>query len=224
MSNAELHIVAERVAEVVNRRLAEFNKRIDSLESRITKLELDVSTLRSQAIESIVRSILTIKLEGLATAIATAVASKYSNLGKDLMAVTERFNTLVEEIKVTVNELKDLKALPKEVADAVSKTEPKVELDTSQIEKTVVNAITKSLKNVNKLEKRVETLEKKVDDLSGIIVKLSDSIAKLAASVAKLENMGKTITEMKESVDYSREVLSILEERLKRSPAEEEEE
>jgi len=223
MSNVDMHVIAERVAEVVNRRLAEFNKRLDMLESRIAKLELDVGTLRTQAIESIVRSILSIKLEELATAIATKVSSKYSSVGRELTMIINEFREDVSAIKGIVNELEELKTLPVKVADIVSKTEPRVELDASKIEVAVNNAVSKSLKNLDVIEKRVVVLEKKIDHLSNSIGKLSESLATLASSMSKLEKIGRSVADMKESIDYVREVSSILEERLKRRPEEEEE-
>jgi len=223
MSNVDMHVIAERVAEVVNRRLAEFNKRLDMLESRIAKLELDVGTLRTQAIESIVRSILSIKLEELATAVATKVSSKYSSVGRELTMIINEFREDVSAIKGIVDELEELKTLPVKVADIVSKTEPRVELDASKIEVAVNNAVSKSLKNLDVIEKRVVALEKKIDHLSNSIGKLSESLATLASSMSKLEKIGRSVADMKESIDYVREVSSILEERLKRRPEEEEE-
>ena len=219
----DMHVIAERVAEVVNRRLAEFNKRLDMLESRIAKLELDVGTLRTQAIESIVRSILSIKLEELATAVATKVSSKYSSVGRELTMIINEFREDVSAIKGIVDELEELKTLPVKVADIVSKTEPRVELDASKIEVAVNNAVSKSLKNLDVIEKRVVALEKKIDHLSNSIGKLSESLATLASSMSKLEKIGRSVADMKESIDYVREVSSILEERLKRRPEEEEE-
>ncbi|RLF08527.1 MAG: hypothetical protein DRJ60_00250 [Thermoprotei archaeon] len=224
MSNMNTHIIAERVAEVVNRKLAEIHKRIDALESKVAKLELDVNTLRVQTIESIVKSVLTIKIEDLASAIAVRVSSGFSDAAKEVVRVAEELRSATSDIKVAASELRELKALPEKVVEAAKSAKPPVQLDLSKIKATISGAVSKSMKGVEELTSRVATLEKQVSELSANLGKLGESLAVLTATVSRLENLRKTVEEMRESVDYSREVLGILEERLKGRPSEEEEE
>jgi len=222
--SVDMHVIAERVAEVVNKKLAEVHRRIDALESKVAKLELDVGSLRTQAIESIIRSVLAIKLEDLASAVAVRVSSDFGDVAGKVAGATEELRSAASEIKAVANELRGLETLPKKVAEAVRSAEPRVQLDLSKIEATVSGAVSGSMKSVEELTTRVATLEKQVNELSANLGRLGESLAALTTAISRLEDLRKTVEEMKESVDYSREVLGILEERLKGRPSEEEEE
>ena len=224
MSSVDIHVVAERVAEAVNKKLAEVHRRIDALESKVAKLELDINTLRTQTIESIVRSVLTIKIEDLASAIAVKVSSGFSDAAREVVRVAEELRGATSDIRAVANELRELKTLPEEIAEAVKSAKPQVQLDLSKIEATISGAVSRSMKSVEELASRVAALEKQVNELSANLSKLGESLAVLTTTISRLEDLRKTVEEMKESVDYSREVLGILEERLKGRPSEEEEE
>ena len=220
MSSVDIHVVAERVAEAVNKKLAEVHKRIDALESKVAKLELDINTLRTQTIESIVRSVLTIKIEDLASAIAVKVSSGFSNAAREVVRVAEELRGATSDIRAVASELGELKTLPEKIVDAVKSAKPQVQLDLTKIEAT----ISESMKSVEELVSRVVALEKQVNELSANLGKLGESLVALTSAISRLENMRKTIDEMKESIDYVKEVSSILEERLKSRKEEEEEE
>lgn len=223
MTSADVHIIAERVAEAVNKRLADVHKRIDALESRVSKLEIDVGTLRTQTIESIVRSVLTIKIEDIASAIAVKVSANFSDAAREVVKVAEELSNATSDIRVVVNELKELKVLPEKISEAVKSAKPEVQIDLSKIEASVSEAVSRSMKSIENLASRVAALEKQVNELAANLTKLSESLAALTTAVSRIGDLRRTIEEVKESVDYVREISSILEERLKGRPPEEEE-
>ena len=214
-SSMDLQIIAERVSEVVNRRLSEIHKRIGSLESRVAKLELDINTLRSQTIESIVRSALTIKLEDLASAIAVKVSSGFTDAARDVARVAEELGGTVESVRSAVSMLNE--QLPKKVEEAVSSLQ--AQSDFSELEDAVKKAV---LKGFGSVASRVSALEKQVGELAESLGRLNETLTSLTTAIARLDDLKRTVDEMKESVDYSREVLSIIEERLKSSSSAEE--
>jgi len=224
MSNVDIHVVAERVAEAVNKKLAEVHRRIDALESKVAKLELDINTLRTQTIESIVRSVLAIKIEDLASAIAVRVSSGFSDATREVVRVAEELRGATSDIRAVASGLRELKTLPEEIAEAVKSAKPQVQLDLSKIEATISGAVSRSMKGVGELASRATALEKQVNELSANLSKLGESLAVLTTTISRLEDLRKTVEEMKESVDYVREVSSILEERLRGRAKEEEEE
>ncbi|RLA82256.1 MAG: hypothetical protein DRG31_07620, partial [Deltaproteobacteria bacterium] len=99
MSSVDVHVIAERVSEVVNRHLLEIHRRVDALESKVKKLELDVDTLRSQMIESIVRSALSIKLEDMATAVAVKVSSSFSDTAREVAEAARELKEVASSIR-----------------------------------------------------------------------------------------------------------------------------
>lgn len=222
--NVDIHVIAERVAEVVNKKIATLDHRITEMESRLRKLELDVHTIRSQTIEAIVRSILGVKVEELATAIAIRVSTSFSNSLKDVIRVAEDLRSTVSEFRKLTEELSELKELPNKIAEAIASTKPEVKVDLSRIEASVNTALSEHMKSIEELATRVAALEKQVNKLALSLGRIGETLTSLSSTISRLEGVAKNIEEMKESVDYSREVLSILEEKLRRSSSEEEEE
>ena len=65
-----------------------------------------------------------------------------------------------------------------------------------------------------------------MNELSANLGKLGESVAALTATVSRLEDLRTTLDEIKEATQYNREVLSMVEDTLKKSKSfiEEEEE
>jgi len=223
-SGIDIHIIAERVAEVVNKKFAALDRRIAEIESRLKKLELDVYTVRTQTIESIVRSVLGVKVDDIASAIVAKLGAELAATLNSLSGVAEDLKAVISEFKETTKELAALKNLPDKIAEVVSSIKVSADIDTSKLEASVSSTVSRSMKTVEELSTRVAALEKRLEELSESISKISESIAVLSGTVAKVEEMRRTVEELKESVDYVREVSSILEERLKGRKEEEEEE
>ena len=140
------------------------------------------------------------------------------------MEAAKELRAATSGIRAVAEEMKELKALPEKIEKAVKSAEPQVQIDFPKIEETINNAVSKSVKNA---EEKVSALEGQMKELSSTLGKLGDSLVSLTTAVSRLESMMRTIEEMKEAVDYNREVLGIIEERLRSSestPEEEEEE
>ena len=216
----DVRVVAERVAEVVNRKLAEVHKKIEALESRMTKLELDVTALRSQTIESIVRSVLTIKIEDIASAIAVKVVSEFREPLREVVATTEGLRDAVDRLGAVAGELEELKKLPETVVAAVRSSVPE-QLTAEEIRELVRGAVDPAEKRVEELTGRINELMK----LVAIAINRTDGVAgQLKDLVAKFSEIKESVEELQESVRYVSEVSKLLEERLRGREAEEEEE
>ena len=216
----DVRVVAERVAEVVNRKLAEVHKKIEALESRMTKLELDVTALRSQTIESIVRSVLTIKIEDIASAIAVKVVSEFREPLREVVATTEGLRDAVDRLGAVAGELEELKKLPETVVAAVRSSVPE-QLTAEEIRELVRGAVDPAEKRVEELTGRINELMK----LVAIAINRTDGVAgQLKDLVAKFSEIKGSVEELQESVRYVSEVSKLLEERLRGREAEEEEE
>jgi len=210
-SAMDARIVAERVAEVVNRKLAEVFKRIEAIESRLTKLELDVTALRSQTIESIVRSVLTIKIEDIASAIAVKVVSEFREPLREVVATTEGLRDAVERLGSVVGELGELKKLPETVVATVKSSVPE-QLTAENIEEIVRSAVEPAEKRIEELTGRINELMK----LVAIAINRTDSVAEqLKEVVAKFSEIKGSVDELQESVSYVSEVSRLLEGRLR---------
>ena len=219
-AGVDARIVAERVAEVVNRKLAEVRKRIERLESRMTKLELDVTGLRSQTIESIVRSVLTIKIEDIASAIAVKVASEFREPLREIVDSTEGLREAVKRLDAVVGELEGLRKLPELVVAAVKSSVPE-QLTAEKVGEVVRGA-------VEPVEKRVEELTGRINELMKLVaiaINRTDGVAEqLKELIAEFSEIKKSVAELQESVRYVSEVSKLLEERLRSRSSEEEEE
>ena len=216
----DVRVVAERVAEVVNRKLAKLHKKIEALESRMTKLELDVTALRSQTIESIVRSVLTIKIEDIASAIAVKVVSEFREPLREVVATTEGLRDAVDRLGAVAGELEELKKLPETVVATVRSSVPE-QLTAEEIRELVRGAVDPAEKRVEELTGRINELMK----LVAIAINRTDGVAgQLKDLVAKFSEIKGSVEELQESVRYVSEVSKLLEERLRGREAEEEEE
>ena len=219
-AGVDARIVAERVAEVVNRKLAEVRKRIERLESRMTKLELDVTGLRSQTIESIVRSVLTIKIEDIASAIAVKVASEFREPLRKIVDSTEGLREAVKRLDAVVGELEGLRKLPELVVATVKSSVPE-QLTAEKVGEVVRGA-------VEPVEKRVEELTGRINELMKLVaiaINRTDGVAEqLKELIAEFSEIKKSVAELQESVRYVSEVSKLLEERLRSRSSEEEEE
>jgi len=223
MSNVDIHVIAERVAEVVNKKIAALDRRIAELESRLKKLELDVYTVRTQTIESIVRSILGVKVDDIASAIVARLGAELSATLGSLSSIVSELKESIGGFRETARELTALKDLPEKIAETVRSIRVVASVDTSKLESIINNAVSKPSKAIEELSSRVTAAEKRLGELSENINKVAESVVALSNIVQRIDELRSMIDEMKESLDYVREVSSILEERLKKVEEESEE-
>jgi len=215
-------IIAERIANVVNKKITLLDRRLSELENKLKRLELDLNSLRMQTIESIMRSMLTIKMEDL----ASAMISKFTI---DLNKPLEHMKTNVETILESINEQSSkLDKLPNKVSevlkDMISSIEikPEVHVDTKNIEAKLKELA----QRIHSIEKIVVNLSNTVEHFNKAIYNLGDSIAELTNVIGRLQSLENKIEKISSDIDYVKDVSSILEERLKeiRPEVEEEEE
>jgi len=217
----DIHVIAERVAEVVNRKLAAIDRRLTELESRVKRLELDVASVRGQVIESVVRSVLTIKVEELASAVALRVATEFGGVARGVEGAVEELRGVAERLGRVAEGLEELRGLPERVAEELRSARVTAEVDTSVIEERVWDAVAGAMGDLRDLPKRLEAVERRLGEVSEAIRKVGESMAAVAAAASRLEEVARVVAEVKDSVDYVREVSSMLEERLRRAEAEE---
>lgn len=224
MSDVNLHIIAERVASVVNKKLAEFDRRVSQIEDKISRLELDVNSIRTQTIESIMRSVLSIKIDDIANAFTARMTRELSSVVSTIQVVVERIDGAVKKLDEVVNAFSGLK---KSVDDVKSVVEQPLNIDKSIISGAVEEVIGKHLESFEDLQKRLVALEEKANMLSSKVDELNrigNVVSSLTGIADRVEELKKTIAEIKDAVDYIKEVSEIIEESLKKSGGEEEEE
>jgi len=221
-SGMDIHVIAERVAEVVNKKIAALDRRITEIESRLKKLELDVQTVRAQTIETIVRSVLSVKVDDIASAIVVKLGAELSTTLSSLTNIANELKEAINGFRESAGELVALKDLPEKIAETVRNIKVEANVDMTKLETSLSNTISESMKMVEELSNRVVVLEKRIGELSESIAKVVESVAALSGIVSGVEEIRNAVSELKESVDYVRDVSSILEERLKGRREEEE--
>lgn len=217
----DLYVVAERIAETVNKKMGFLDRRLSELESKVKRLEIDVNTIRSQTIETIVRSVLNVKVEDIASSVAVKVASDITSSISQLSGISKEIRDAVEELRKTTRELMSLKKIPSEVAESIRKI--KVNVDTSRLEASISTTISKSLRIVGELSGKMSDLDKRLEELNQQIAKLGGILTVLGNLESKINGLGQTLDEMSEAVGYIKEVSSILEEQIRKVESEEEE-
>jgi len=217
MSSVDLHVISERVAEVVNRKLSAVDRRLAELESKVARLELEVGTVKSQAIESIVRSVLTVKLDDVVAGTVAKASASFADQLKVVYDVAAKMESAVRGLDEAVSALKEL---PGEVSDAIKNTKPEVNVELTPL----TTSLTKVGDYIRGLADRIASLEKKVDEMGGILSKAMVTLSGLDRLAADVEKLMKEVEGVKETLDYVREVSSVLEKRIKMKEETDEEE
>lgn len=211
-----MKVIAERIAEVVNQRLASVEKVIKSLENRVSRLEVDMNTVRTHVIESIIRSVLGVKLDELVSAIVARLGAELSNVVLGFKEVNESIKKTTSEFRDTVQALKSLEGVPEQIVEAVRNV--KVSVDLSSVESKLED-LSKAIANVEKSAKSIQKLEDKVKEISEKVKPMEEFYGNMLSALQRIES---SFSEVKESVDYIKEVVGILEERIKRRSVEDE--
>jgi len=218
----DFHIMAERIANLVNKKLSALDQRMTNLESKIKKLELDVETIRMQTIETIIRSVLNVKTDDITSAVAVKLSSEFSKSAGLLSSIAEDLKVTIEDLRKEIRDLGSLRDLPSEITERIKKLKVSADIDTTKLEASINVPISRSLKAIESLlSRRVADLDKRLNELSQHVSKLNEALSALGTIASKIESMSKTIENMQESVSYVREVTSIIEEKLKQRSSKE---
>lgn len=214
MSNVDMHVIAERIADVVNKKI---HPKLEEHEKRIMMLEQEIRAMSYRNIETVVRSILSVKLEELAKAVALNMAK---NMGADNLLI--ELNKMKEQFAELVSILEKLgqalNYMPKNIADAVKPVVMSAKTDPSKVASAVDEVVEKRLQPLQDVADKLSGLEKSVNSLSAKISKMSKSLSTLPDVVSALQRVSEAmgnIMKMREDIEYCREVLGMLEERMK---------
>ena len=166
----DLRVIAERVAEAVNRKLAEVDKkygeRVEALEKRIGLLEAELAAVRTGFVKDIVKSVIDAKIEDVViSTIKNAVGVLISDLDTRVKSISEGLSLLNKNI----SDLRD------SVSVAKSDVEKSVE--------AVGGAIRKSL---DSLQSAINSLTVAVGELRDLLKKLSDVVGDIDTRITGL--------------------------------------
>jgi predicted nucleic acid-binding Zn-ribbon protein len=180
----DLRVIAERVSEVVNRKLSEFDKkygeRVEALEKRIGLLEAELAAVRTGFVKDIVKSVIDAKIEDVViSAIKNAVGVLISDLDTRVKSINEGLSLLNKNI----SDLRD------SVSVAKSDVEKSVE--------AVSGAVRKSL---DSLQSAINGLTVAVGELRDLLKKLFEVIdavnARTIGILERVQYIDETVREI----------------------------
>ncbi|MBW2674863.1 MAG: hypothetical protein JRD89_15855 [Deltaproteobacteria bacterium] len=197
----DIEVVVERIVEKVNQKLAIFDRRITALENQVKKLAMDVESVRGHVIEHVVRSVLSVKHDELASTITARLGAELSEMLGALNTLVESMKSAVDELRSAASELRDLKKLPEKVAEAIGSASPSVEIDASKIEAAVSVALSRAAKMVEDLVSKVANLERRYEELGQSLAKVSEALAAVSSISSGIEELRKSLEELEEDVE-----------------------
>ena len=165
-----LNIVADRVAEVVNRKLGKVVERVDSLERKIRALEAEVNALRAREIETIIHAFIKANVKEQTEIIVNAVA--------------QRIGAEVARLEATVREIA-LKLA--EAAEMLEKASSSITVDFTPVMREIeklASAIAGVVAATEALRKSFENMAQQITRLEAELKQLNQRVSKLEASVA----------------------------------------
>ena len=210
----DVYAIAEKVASVINSKVG---SRLEQLERRVKQLEAIMDQLHSTTIEAVVRSMLYVKMDELAKAIALRVAGSLSSTSAQLQTAIEKLESTTSKLE---SELAAVKAVEK-IAEKLGKLDS-VLAKLDELSKIQVQAehVAKLTARLDELSSRLEEVEKRLDQLAKSMAavkkleEVSDAIEKLTSEIRALEEI---VVGIKEDSKYASQVLKMIEERLRSS-------
>jgi len=207
----DINVVAERIANTVNQKISAIVKKVDELESRLRRLEIEVETVRASTIESVVRAVLTVKAEDI---VATAIVKTEESTIRKLIDVVNDLATLIATVRNSVDELRKMPEMismriSREVSSAISSA--RIAIDTQQIEQSVSRSVSDALKDV--LKQSTE-LEKVLRSLNTTVSELRSTVSSLGHTVEDLRQQMKLV---KDFIDFATPVLATIQKQLQES-------
>jgi len=204
----DINVVAERIANTVNQKISAIVKKMDELESRLRRLEIEVETVRASTIESVVRAVLTVKAEDI---VATAIVKTEESTIRKLIDVVNDLATLVTTVRNSVDELRKMPELisvriSREVSSAISSA--RIAIDAQQIEQSVSRSVSDALKDV--LKQSAE-LEKVLRSLNTTVSELRSTVSALGHAVEDLRQEMKSV---KGFIDFATPILAMIQKQL----------
>ncbi len=203
----EWHVIAERVANVVNKNIQPILRRLDSLEAKVRRLEMDIELLRERSIEAALRAALSVKMEGLPIAVAARVSEK---LAQD-MAKIEELLTDVHGVVEALNKVKErqeaLMSRVDRIEARINKIEETVKAQRSLPVDVIVAQVSRSV------EQRIVEIEEKMRNVVSEATRKMEELSKVAGVkaletvAAKLGELEKQFNELKEMVLTLKELL-----------------
>jgi methyl-accepting chemotaxis protein len=210
----DVKVIAERISEVVNKRLIAFDERIRNIEANLKRIEVEFDTLKARSLESIIRSVLSVKTDDVASTITSTIISEIEKLSKGYVASTKKMTESISEIipalEEVKNALKEMKKLPKEVSEAIKSIKLEPEVDLTPIQKTVerqgnlLNELREGLANIsNSLKKTTEDLDRtrtRFDEQSGLLTQVINGIQEVKDRTRELDERVSSIEEILEKL------------------------
>ena len=211
----DVYAVAEKVASIINSKVG---SRLEQLEQRVRQIEAIVGQLHSSTIEAVVRSMLYVKMDELAKAIALRVAGSLSTTVSQLQTVTDKLREITLRLE---NELASIKAIGK-ITDKLNQIDNLLE-KLENIAQLTPEQTDKLASSIDEITYKLEHLEKKLDQISKNLPsakelkEISNTIEKMLSEIRAIENI---LSEIREDGRYARQVLRAIEVRLQEDVSE----
>jgi len=210
----DVKVIAERISEAVNKRLIVFDERIRNIEANLKRIEVEFDTLKSRNLESIIRSVLSVKTDDVASSITSTIISEIEKLSKGYIASTkkivESMNEIVPALEEVKNALKEIKKLPKEVSEAIKSIKLEPEVDFTPLQRTMerqgnlLNELREGLASISSsLKKTTEDLERtrtRFDEQSGLLTQVVNGIQEVKDRTRELDERVSSIEETLEKL------------------------
>jgi uncharacterized phage infection (PIP) family protein YhgE len=187
----DLRVIAERVAEIVNRKLAEvdrkYSERVEALEKKVGVLEVELAAIRTGFVKDVVKSVIDAKVE---EAVVSAVKNASGFLISDLDA---RIKGIAEGLSVLSKNVSDLRDT---VIVARSEAEKSMEATSKAI-----------IKSIDSLQSTINGLVVAINELRDLLKKFAEVInavdTKTTGILERVEDMNVVIKDVATRLAFS---------------------
>jgi chromosome segregation ATPase len=182
-------VIAERVSEVVNKKIMELDKkygeRIEALERRISLLEAEIAAVRTGFVKDLVKSIIDTRVED---AVISTVKSMGGALLSELDARVKTVNESLAQLNKGVNELREsLSAVRSDLEKSMDDVAVSVRKSLDSLQASINNLVVAVNELRETLKKLSETLHNVDLKVSGVFERVEDINATVKDMMARLE-------------------------------------
>jgi uncharacterized phage infection (PIP) family protein YhgE len=187
----DLRVIAERVTEVVNRKLAEvdrkYSERVEALEKKVGVLEVELAAVRTGFVKDVVKSVIDAKVE---EAVVSAVKNASGFLISDLDA---RIKGIAEGLSVLSKNVSDLR-------DTVIVARSEAEKSMEAMGKAII-------KSIDSLQSTINGLVVAINELRDLLKKFTEVInavdTKTTGILERVEDMNVVIKDVATRLTFS---------------------
>lgn len=203
--SVDMHVLANRIASVVNERLQRFDQELNRLNERINRLEIELSTIRASTLETIIRSVLGVKMDEVVAAVGSKVVSELDKRFKTMQVILGEVEAVQQGLAGARDELaRVVDMVREEVRQSVKRS----------VEEAVREALTDLVEKVSEV---IPATPSASIDVSGVVSKLKsleDGLLEVKRSQATLatavEELRKSLSEINHTLRSMNEMMQFV--------------